>query len=433
MSRPPGHEAPSRAGAGHFVVGSARSTLVWATLGFFGGFAGVSVFGPLAVKFKLILGLGPLAAAFLVATPNLTGSLLRIPFGASVDRRGRRAPFLVLLGAAVVGFASLLVLLVTRYPAHMMGTYPMLLIIGALIGCGIATFSVGIAQVSYWYPRKSQGGPLGIYAGFGNTSPGISALLLPMAVVSFGMLSAYSLWFAILAVLSVVYGLAVRDAPWFQLKRQGVEPSADTLGDIDHVPSGSASRGLAEAAKVPATWGLVAIYFLSFGGFLALTGWMPTFYHFTFNAPLRTAGLLTAGFSLLTALSRVPGGLLSDRLPIRFALTGNFVLVLIGAVTIALSRSLALSVAASAVIAVGMGLQNAIVFKLFGRFVPQAVGGAAGWVGGLGALGGFALPPAMAAVAGAVGGPGGYASGFFVLAGLVLLAMPVTEWLARRA
>lgn len=66
-----------------------RDQAMWlATLGFFGGFAGVSVFGPLVPKFKDLLDLSPFAAAMLAATPALTGSLLRIPFGAAVERAG---------------------------------------------------------------------------------------------------------------------------------------------------------------------------------------------------------------------------------------------------------------------------------------------------------------------------------------------------------
>ena len=36
--------------------------------------------------------------------------------------------------------------------------------------------------------------------------------------------------------------------------------------------------------------------------------------------------------------------------------------------------------------AVGMGLQNAAIFKLVPHYVPKAVGGAAGWARGTGSL-----------------------------------------------
>ncbi len=416
------------------VRGTPRQALWMATLGFFGGFAGVAIFGPLVPKFKDLLDLTPFAAGMLAAIPSLTGSVLRIPFGASVDRLGGKRPFLVLLGITNLGVVGLLALLITRYPDDMAGTYPLLLILGTLIGCGIATFSVGIAQVSYWFPRQRQGGALGIYAGLGNTSPGLSTLVLPIAVGGLGIVAAYSVWFAVLAALTLLYGLLVRDAPVFQLLRRGEQVTPERLvglGGGDAVPAGSATAGLRHAAGIPATWALVFFYFLSFGGFLAFTAWLPTYWREMYGESLRMAGVLTAVFSLLSAFIRVPGGLLSDRISIRYALSGNFLLMLAGTVVLGLSGSFAVSFLATLVVAAGMGLQNAIVFKLLPRFVPDAVGGASGWIGGLGAFGGFAIPPIFGAVTGAIGGDMGYAYGFLPFAALTLVALPVVGWLHR--
>lgn len=425
---------PARPDVTELVRGTRSEALWMATFGFFGGFAGVSIFGPLVPKFTDLLGLSPFAAGILAAIPALTGSLLRIPFGAAVDRVGGKRPFLTLLAVTNVGVIALLLLLATRYPDRMGGTYPLLLLIGVLIGCGIATFSVGIGQVSYWYPDKDQGGALGIYAGMGNTSPGLSTMLLPLAVGSLGILGAYSIWFAILLLITIAYAVLVKDAPWFQLRSRGIDLPAEELlplGGGERRPSGSAVQGLKHAATIPATWVLVFFYFLSFGGFLAFTSWLPTYWHGMYDASLREAGLLTATFSLLSALIRVPGGLLSDRISIKYALHGNFLLMLVGVLGLSFSETFWLSLVSSIAVALGMGLQNAIVFKLLPRYVPDAVGGASGWIGGLGALGGFVIPPVIGAVTGAVGGTTGYARGFLPVAVLVLIAFPVVVWLQR--
>ena len=420
--------------AADLVRGTRKQAMWLATFGFFGGFAGVSIFGPLVPKFTDILGLSPFAAGILAAIPALTGSLLRIPFGAAVDKMGGKRPFLTLLAVTNLGVISLLALLGTRYPDNMAGTYPLLLLLGVLIGCGIATFSVGIGQVSYWFPHKDQGGALGIYAGLGNTSPGLSTMFLPLAVGGLGMLGAYSIWFAILLVITLGYGIFIKDAPWFQLNKQGIDvPESELapLGGGERRPSGSAVRGLKHAASIPATWVLVFFYFLSFGGFLAFTSWLPTYWHGMYDASLREAGLLTATFSLISALIRVPGGLLSDRISIKYALQGNFLLMLVGVLGLSFSQTFAVSLVSSIAVAIGMGLQNAIVFKLLPHYVPDAVGGASGWIGGLGALGGFVLPPVIGAVTGAVGGATGYARGFLPVAALVVVALPVVTWLQR--
>lgn len=48
-------------------------------------------------------------------------------------------------------------------------------------------FSVGIGQVSYWFPRDQQGRALAFYAGLGNSSPGLVALLLPLIIAAGGL------------------------------------------------------------------------------------------------------------------------------------------------------------------------------------------------------------------------------------------------------
>jgi len=102
--------------------------------------------------------LTPVMVGFLVAMPSLSGSLLRIPFSAWVDTTGGRKPFLVLLFLSIVGMTGLFLVIYLLYPDRLtLGLYPLLLLLGLLSGCGIATFSVGISQVSYWFPQKRQG------------------------------------------------------------------------------------------------------------------------------------------------------------------------------------------------------------------------------------------------------------------------------------
>ena len=77
--------------------------------------------------------------------------------------------------------------------------------------------------------------------------------------------------------------------------------------------------------------------------------------------------------------------------------------------------------------AIVMGIANAAVFKLMPQYVNEAVGGAAGWIGGLGAFGGFVIPPILGAIVRSQGDTG-YASGFviFVVLTMVSLAMALS-------
>src|SRR5665213_4339528 len=89
------------------LLGNPRQGLVMGTWGFFIGFAAVALYGPAAHAFQQSMQLSPLLVGLLVAAPALTGSLLRIPFGAWVDKVGGRLPMLVLFGTSIVGMWGL--------------------------------------------------------------------------------------------------------------------------------------------------------------------------------------------------------------------------------------------------------------------------------------------------------------------------------------
>ena len=190
------------------VKGNPQQGLFGATLGFFAGFAAVSLFGPTASRFKEVMHLTPVMVGLLVAAPSLSGSLLRIPFGAWVDTTGGRKPFLILLWSSVLGMLGLLGVVYFLFPEKMTTSlYPLLLLLGVLSGCGIATFSVGIGQVSYWFPQSRQGSALGAYAGIGNLAPGLFSFLLPLVLGSWGLAGAYLAWLLFLVIGVALYHL----------------------------------------------------------------------------------------------------------------------------------------------------------------------------------------------------------------------------------
>ena len=178
------------------------------------------------------------------------------------------------------------------------------------------------------------------------------------------------------------------------------------------------------------TWVLVALYFTTFGGFLALTAWFPTYWVSFFAVGGITAGALTALYSLLTSAIRVSGGSLSDKIGGETTALLALVVLLGGAGLMAWSHSVAISVAAEILMALGMGINNAAVFKLVPQEVPQAVGGAAGWVGGLGAFGGFVIPPVLGAFVGEQGSAG-YAMGFVMFVALAAVSLGLAYVLKR--
>jgi len=417
------------------LKGNPTRGLFGPTLGFFAGFAAVALFGPTAKRFQEIMEISPALVGLLVAAPSLSGSLLRIPFGAWVDTTGGRKPFLILLWLSVFGMLGLLLVVHFLYPDRMSSNlYPLLLVLGILCGCGIATFSVGIGQVAYWFPKSRQGAALGAYAGLGNLAPGLFSFLLPLVLGSWGLGGAYLAWLLFLLLGVVVYHFTGLNAYYFQLRQQGATDEnarvqAAALGQ-EIFPNGNAKESLIKAARIGKTWLLVAIYFTTFGGFIALTAWLPTYWTSFYGVSAVAAGGLTALFSLLASAIRVPGGSFSDKIGGERTAILALGAVACGAIFMTLSTVYSLSIAGEVLMAAGMGVANAAVFKLMPQYVPEAVGGAAGWIGGLGAFGGFVIPPIMGNFVNSQG-KAGYAAGFSVFILLATLSFVIAIGLKR--
>jgi NNP family nitrate/nitrite transporter-like MFS transporter len=417
------------------IKGTPGRGLLGTTLGFFFGFAAVSLYGPTAIKFKEAMDLSPALMGLLVAIPSLSGSLLRIPFGAWVDITGGRKPFLILLVLSVIGLGGVTLLLNVSYPDDMHGLYGLILFLGMLSGCGIATFSVGIGQTSYWFPLKKQGMALGTYAGLGNLAPGLFSLILPFYLQSFGFISAYFAWFLFLLAGTIIYIFIGTNSYYFQFRKAGKSEAesvteAKKLGQ-ELFPSCNVRESLLISAKTKYTWKLVALYFTTFGGFIALTAWFPIFWSQSHGFSPLKAGVFTAIFSLLASGLRVVGGAFSDRIGGEKASMLSMILVLIASVIMVFANTVLISISAVILLACGMGLNNAAVFKLVPLYVPKAIGGAAGWIGGIGAFGGFAIPPLLGEIVN-MNGKTGYSTGFAIFSVLSIFNLLIIFGLLKR-
>ena len=409
------------------INGNQNLGLYGATMGFFIGFAAVALFGPTSNKLEIAMGLNATLVGLLVAIPNLTGSLLRIPFSAWTDKVGSRKPLLILLYLSIIGMLGLLATIFMFYkPENMSATYyPLFILFGALAGCGIATFSVGISQTSYWFPKEKQGKALGFYGGVGNLAPGIFLLIVPLALSLWGLGGSYLFWLVLLIGGTLIYFKIGQNAWYFQLRDQGVTQEKAKEIATSHgqelFPSGKIIESLKISAKNWKTWMLVGLYFTSFGGFIALAPWFPKYWKYlyatgNFNLDIATLaiGSFLAGiFVIIGSIARIYAGNIADKITGEKTTLIGISILLIGSLIMTLTMNFAFSVLALIIMALGMGIMNAAVFKLVPKYVPDAVGGAAGWVGGLGAFGGFVIPPIMGYFVDTFNKPG-YAYGFVV-------------------
>ncbi|MGI9557328.1 MAG: MFS transporter, partial [Solirubrobacterales bacterium] len=336
------------------------------------------------------------------------------------------------LSISIVGMAGLTFVVIAFYPNDMGGLYPVLLALGLLAGSGIATFSVGISQVSYWFPQANQGTALATYGGVGNLAPGIFSFLIPVAIAAVLLEGAYVIWLLFLIVGTFLYFRIGCNSPYFQLRDKGIPATeareAASAQGQELFPAARLIDSLRISARRWKNWVLVILYFTTFGGFIALTAWFPTYWKDFYDQSTFEAGTLTATFSILASVVRIFGGRVSDRIGGERTAIGALAAMLVAALVLTFSATFLVSLFAALLLACGMGVNNAAVFKLVPQEVPDAVGGAAGWVGGLGAFGGFAIPPAMAAF---VSGDTGFDTGFLVFVGLTILCLVLATVLYR--
>lgn len=418
----------------HNLKGTPNLGLTMATFGFFTGFSAVSLFGTVASEFNNFLGLSGVLLGFLVGAPQLLGSLLRIPFGAWVDKTGGKKPMTILLGISIIGMIGLTGIL---YSGELtMEKFPWVLLFGLLGGAGVATFSVGVPQTNYWFPKSKQGFAAGVYGGLGNLAPGIFGLILPLVLAMVGLANTYLIWLVFLVIGTVIYAVFAKDAYSIQLTQKGMSNEeakviAQKLGQ-EVFPTGNAVEALKKSASNPKTWALICLYFTSFGGFLALTTWLPTYWTEFHGQSVRVAGILMAvGFSIFASLIRVYGGKLSDSVGGEKVAITSFAIALIGSFLLMFTANFWIALAGEIILAAGMGIANAAVFKLVPTYVSDAPGGASGWIGGLGAFGGFVIPPIMGMFVDAYGMTG-YQSGFVVFAILAVISIIISYILMKK-
>ncbi len=407
--------------------GTPSQGLSAATLAFFAGLATIALLADTISLFTSKMVMTPMMIAMLVAIPNLTGTLIRIPFSAITDSSGGKKVILISLICSTIGMFGLYFLVLLHYPNGITrNIYPLFLSFAALMGVGGAVFSPGITQTSYWFPQKKQGGALGIFGGIGNLSPGIASFLLPVMLIYIGLVNTFLAFSIFMLICTFAYFIIGKDAWYFQLLKQGKskEEAIDVAQKFGQriFPKGSAIKSLIISGLNWKTWAIVFIYFNTFGGFLALVVWLPVYWMKFHSMDLNTAVIITAIYSIITSLLRIFGGKLSDWLGGEKTTVFALIIMLFGSTMMLTYYSKTLDIIALIILGIGMGIGNASIFKLVPQEIPDAVGGASGWIGGIGGLGGFILPLVMAMFVDDKTSSTGYATGFSVFVILTVLS-----------
>src|SRR5262245_38048877 len=320
----------------------------------------VGAFGPI---FRQAFGLTGTQAALLVVVPVLLGSLAQIPDGLRTDRFGGR----------IVFFCLMILVATAAIVTPSAESYGNLLVAALFLGLAGSSFAVGVGYLSGWTSRERQGSTLGIY-GLGTIGQSAAVFLGPVAANIIGWQNVFYAVAGLLLIWGLIFGWLARDA--------NVRKSPLAVGVMLRLLR---SERLA--------WALAAFYFLTFGGFVALSIYLPLLLRDQFGLTLADAGFRTAGFVIVAALMRPAGGWLADRIGGARVLWGVFAGIIPFALLMTWASVVPFTVGAlgSAVL---LGIGNGAVFKLVPQYFPQNTGVITGLVGAMGGLGGF-FPPLL--------------------------------------
>lgn len=253
---------------------------------------------------------------WLIGIPVLTGSIMRLPIGVLTDQYGGRPVFAIIMILSAIAM----------YGVGFCNSYWEFLIAGLGFGLSGASFAVGIAYTSLWFPKERQGTALGIF-GAGNAGAAITSfgapLLLATVTHNATHLDSWRLVPKIYAlgliIITIVFWLFTHPKKVITQHKLSLTEQLSPLKDIR-------------------VWRFGLYYFFVFGGFVALSQWLIPYYVGVYAMPLALAGLLAATFSLPSGVIRALGGWMSDKYGARVVMYWVLISCLVCSVLLSIPR-----------------------------------------------------------------------------------------------
>ena len=350
------------------------------------------ILGPLGVQIATDLGLSAAQKGLMVATPVLSGAVLRIVMGLLVDH----------LKPKLAGAIGQVVVIVALFAAWMFGvkSYEQVLLLGIFLGVAGASFAVALPLASRWYPPEHQGTALGI-AGAGNSGTVLAALFAPGLALAFGWQNVFGLALIPLIPVFIFYLIVARDSPDCPPPKPFAE-YLKVLRDRD-------------------AWWFMFFYSVTFGGFVGLASSLTIYFNTQYGLSAVVAGYFTAACVFAGSMFRPIGGQVADRIGGIRSLSVMYVVAALFLFIVSFgppSDWLALAAFVGAMLALGMG--NGAVFQLVPQRFRKEIGVMTGMVGMAGGVGGFYLASSLGFSKQMTGS---YQTGFLIFAGLAIVAL----------
>lgn len=342
--------------------------------------------------------LTPAQKGFMISVPIMAGALMRFPLGVLAQYIGRKRAALVEMGMIIVAMA---------YGFFFVSKYEHVLNMGILLGIAGASFGVALSLGSGWYPAKYKGLAMGI-AGAGNSGTVLAVLLAPPLAQKFGWKTVYGFGalFMILPVLVMI--VAAKEPP--DIEKQSLREHVKCLWEKDG-------------------WIFNLIYIVTFGGFIGLSNFLPTYFHDQFGVTKVQAGQLTMLAALMGSGIRIVGGAISDRWGGINTLTVIFVVAIVGMLVTGAQTTTAGATLLFMFCFAALGAGNGSLFQLVPLRWPATTAVAGSMIGEIGALGGAFIPNAMGL---SKQYTGSFYYGFVAFAALAAVAFVVLRISQRR-
>src|ERR1700694_2670922 len=394
----------------------ARRNLIWSIVAEHIGFSVWLIWSIVATKLP--------AAGFhfttdqlfqLVAVPGLIGSLMRFPYTFAVTTFGGRN--WTIFSASVLFIPTLAL---AYFVSHPETPFWLMLLVASTAGLGGGNFASSMANISFFYPDRMKGWALGLNAAGGNIGVSSVQLLTPI-LMGVGLVNLYQ-------ATPGPGGTYLQNAGLMWLLPLIIAVVGAYLFMNNLTSAKSTFKDQLAIVGRKHTWIMSFIYIGTFGSFIGYSAAFPLLSKTQF--PEVTIAIAFLG-PLLGSLSRPFGGLLADKVGGAIVTFWNFIAM--GAATVGVMyfveiKEFAGFLAMFLILFVTTGIGNGSTYRMIpsifreeklreakgsgeaGRFAAikaAAVEGAAalGFIGAIGACGGYLIPRGFGASIANTGGP----------------------------
>ena len=351
----------------------------------------------------------------LVALPGLIGSLMRFPYTFAVTKFGGRN--WTVFSAAVLFIPTLALAYFVTQPDT---PFWLMLLVAATAGLGGGNFASSMANISFFYPNRMKGWALGLNAAGGNIGVSGVQLLTPL-LLGFEFVSLYQ-------ATPVAEGLYLQNAGLMWILPLVIAVIGAFFFMNNLASARSSFKEQLVIIKRKHNWVMSYIYIGTFGSFIGYSAAFPLLIKTQF--PNVTVAIAFLG-PLVGSLSRPVGGLLADKIGGAIVTFWNFVAM--GAATIGVMyfvdvKDFAGFLAMFLILFVTTGIGNGSTYRMIPSIFREerlreakGLGEAAralamkaasieaaaalGFIGAVGACGGYLIPRGFGASIASTGGP----------------------------